>query len=154
MLMESRLVGMNATQPATRSLDGGGNDDTDETLSQAGTTKDDDDDDGGFGKGHCKICLEEHDEADSPEGPMVSPCACRGSAALIHTECLKQWHASRGHPEQLQCPTCLQVSESFFHLSLLFFLDLGATGPPGGSIRVSFRWRAMDWGLAWAYGWP
>eukprot|EP00976_Prorocentrum_cordatum_P036283 738309-Prorocentrum_minimum.AAC.12 len=42
------------------------------------------------------------------EGVLVSPCACRGSNALIHTECLKAWHTSLGNPTDLRCPTCKQ----------------------------------------------
>lgn len=37
----------------------------------------------------CRICLEE-------EGPFVSPCACKGSTAHIHEECLIKWIETSG----------------------------------------------------------
>eukprot|EP00240_Pyramimonas_obovata_P001304 CAMPEP_0118929642 /NCGR_PEP_ID=MMETSP1169-20130426/6582_1 /TAXON_ID=36882 /ORGANISM="Pyramimonas obovata, Strain CCMP722" /LENGTH=468 /DNA_ID=CAMNT_0006871875 /DNA_START=13 /DNA_END=1420 /DNA_ORIENTATION=- len=71
----------------------------------------------------CKICLEGYDEitADddaSEKNPLVTPCACRGSAAHIHLSCLKDWHASAGYPTHLRCPTCKQHYFGFVAVEL------------------------------------
>ena len=34
----------------------------------------------------CRLCWGEEDD-----GPLVQPCACRGSAKWIHQHCLEQW---------------------------------------------------------------
>jgi hypothetical protein len=39
---------------------------------------------------------------------QVSPCACRGSLAMIHIGCLKQCHMAKKHPDSLACDTCHQ----------------------------------------------
>lgn len=44
----------------------------------------------------CRICLEE-------DGNMVSPCACKGSTANIHEECLNKWIETSG---KRQCEIC------------------------------------------------
>jgi E3 ubiquitin-protein ligase DOA10 len=46
----------------------------------------------------------EHAAADAR---LVSPCACRGSAAFVHVGCLKQWHAALS-AAVIHCPTCEQ----------------------------------------------
>ena len=33
----------------------------------------------------CRLCLEGDD------GPLVQPCACRGTAKFIHNACLEHW---------------------------------------------------------------
>mmetsp|Transcript_11447 Transcript_11447/g.15605 ORF Transcript_11447/g.15605 Transcript_11447/m.15605 type:complete len:576 (+) Transcript_11447:557-2284(+) len=55
----------------------------------------------------CKICYEDEEEKGEEEsGALVSPCACRGSARLVHVSCLKRWHAHEGYPPDLLCKTC------------------------------------------------
>ena len=39
-------------------------------------------------EGSCKICLT--DEATESD-PLVNPCNCTGSCAVIHLNCLKNW---------------------------------------------------------------
>ena len=34
----------------------------------------------------CRVCF-----GDEDDGPLVQPCACRGSAKWIHEHCLEQW---------------------------------------------------------------
>ena len=68
----------------------------------------------------CKICLEGYDAilSEDDTNPLVTPCACRGSAAHIHLECLKDWHASAGYPTHLRCPTCKQHYFGFVAVEL------------------------------------
>ena len=51
----------------------------------------------------CRVCYEGADE-----GILCQPCACRGTAAHIHINCLHQWRlaaTARGHPSD-RCPAC------------------------------------------------
>lgn len=57
------------------------------------------------------------------DSTLVSPCACRGSAAFVHIGCLKKWHLNLGNPTSLTCPTCEQqyigeVAEELARLNL------------------------------------
>jgi len=42
------------------------------------------------------------------DGELVSPCGCKGSAALKHVGCVRLWHAQLNHPSRPHCHTCLQ----------------------------------------------
>lgn len=37
----------------------------------------------------CRICLEDN-------GEFVSPCACKGSVAHVHLDCLRGWYKQTG----------------------------------------------------------
>jgi len=56
----------------------------------------------------CKVCLEDTNDSTSEEGLLVSPCACRGSLAMIHIGCLKQCHVAYKYPDSLACDMCHQ----------------------------------------------
>jgi hypothetical protein len=43
-------------------------------------------------KGTCKICL---CEENSPKDPLITPCNCKGSCAVVHVECLRSWTNSK-----------------------------------------------------------
>ena len=49
----------------------------------------------------CRLCFEE-------DGELISPCACRNTAAFVHLECVRRWAAaSDEHVEEWRrCPTC------------------------------------------------
>uniref|UniRef100_A0A7S1F3P7 RING-CH-type domain-containing protein n=1 Tax=Noctiluca scintillans TaxID=2966 RepID=A0A7S1F3P7_NOCSC len=52
----------------------------------------------------CRICFDSADENGS--GGLVSPCACRGSAACVHLDCLREWCGRKG--DFLKCDLCHQ----------------------------------------------
>eukprot|EP00747_Dinoflagellata_sp_TGD_P218752 gnl/TRDRNA2_/TRDRNA2_90956_c0_seq1.p1 gnl/TRDRNA2_/TRDRNA2_90956_c0~~gnl/TRDRNA2_/TRDRNA2_90956_c0_seq1.p1 ORF type:complete len:422 (+),score=44.21 gnl/TRDRNA2_/TRDRNA2_90956_c0_seq1:64-1266(+) len=66
----------------------------------------------------CRFCLEETAPPGTPadDARLVSPCACRGTSALVHVGCLRRWQATlmgrRLTPEILAraaaCPVCQQ----------------------------------------------
>ena len=53
--------------------------------------------------GECRICGE---TASSRSNPLISPCACRGTIAKVHVQCLQRWIESRPDQHSLQCETC------------------------------------------------
>jgi hypothetical protein len=58
----------------------------------------------------CHYCLSE-------EGELVSPCCCRGTAAFVHLDCLRQMHRSRD-PMVTGCPECKSEFVTFASLEL------------------------------------
>ncbi len=51
----------------------------------------------------CRLCLEGEDD-----GPLVQPCACRGSIKWIHEHCLDEWR--RTSPKEdaaYRCGQCI-----------------------------------------------
>ena len=61
----------------------------------------------------CRIC-----GGGDEDGVLMSPCACRGSSALIHADCLRKWietrrqNAAHGHggtsADPMRCEVCHQ----------------------------------------------
>jgi hypothetical protein len=47
-------------------------------------------------KGTCKFCLCEEATA---KDPLIAPCNCRGSCAVVHVECLRSWINSKVRKE-------------------------------------------------------
>lgn len=45
---------------------------------------------------------------ESEDGPLLSPCKCKGSSKYVHENCLQQWRiANPGNQRNFwQCPTC------------------------------------------------
>ena len=73
----------------------------------------------GFGRmaehEECRLCLEGEDG-----GPLVQPCACRGSAKLVHRHCLKRWR--RESPKKdaaYRCGQCMDHYRDALSLELL-----------------------------------
>ena len=61
---------------------------------------------GGEEEERCRLCLEgEHD------GPLVQPCACRGSAKLVHKRCLEEWR--RTSPKEDAAYRCGQCRDHY-----------------------------------------
>jgi len=52
----------------------------------------------------CRICFDAAGENGT--GGLVSPCACRGSAAYVHLDCLREWCGRKG--DFLKCDLCHQ----------------------------------------------
>ena len=63
----------------------------------------------------CRLCW-----GDEDDGPLVQPCACRGSAKLIHKHCLQEWR--RTSPNQdaaYRCGQCMDHYRDALSLELL-----------------------------------
>ena len=54
----------------------------------------------------CRVCLEGEEN-----GPLVQPCACRGSAKFIHKACLERWR--RTSPKQDAVYRCGQCGDHY-----------------------------------------
>jgi len=57
--------------------------------------------------GTCRFCLED-DTLDVPSrGPLISPCACRGTSRFVHRACLDMWRRETTNPRAvIDCITC------------------------------------------------
>ena len=63
----------------------------------------------------CRLCW-----GDAVDGPLVQPCACRGSAKWIHHRCLERWR--RTSPRQdaaYRCGECMDEYRDALSLALL-----------------------------------
>ena len=63
----------------------------------------------------CRLCW-----GDEDDGPLVQPCACRGSAKWIHEHCLEQWR--RTSPKEdaaYRCGQCMDKYRDALSLELL-----------------------------------
>ena len=54
----------------------------------------------------CRLCL-----GDEDGGPLVQPCACRGSAKFIHKACLEKWR--RTSPREDAAYRCGQCKDEY-----------------------------------------
>ena len=54
----------------------------------------------------CRLCLEGEED-----GPLVQPCACRGSAKFIHKHCLERWR--RTGPKEDAAYRCGQCKDGY-----------------------------------------
>ena len=53
----------------------------------------------------CRICFASEEGESS--GPLFRPCACRGSSAWVHMNCLDRWRHSSANPRSFyECDTC------------------------------------------------
>jgi len=53
----------------------------------------------------CRFCLQEE---ESPNNPLLQPCACKGSAAYVHTICIHLWRKKTTNPVFAEtCQVCL-----------------------------------------------
>ena len=74
-----------------------------------------------MGEPQCRFCL---DDTETPDNPLISPCACAGSVRYVHHLCLRRWTAARPATAHL-CPIC----KSLYTLEVLpagntvFFLN-------------------------------
>jgi len=74
-----------------------------------------------MGEPQCRFCLE---DTETPDNPLMSPCACTGSVRYVHRLCLRRWTAARPATAHL-CPICngLYSLEVLPTGSTVFFLD-------------------------------
>ena len=54
----------------------------------------------------CRVCF-----GDEDDGPLVQPCACRGSAKYIHKHCLERWR--RTSPREDAAYRCGQCKDEY-----------------------------------------
>ena len=55
-----------------------------------------------MGEPQCRFCL---DDTETPDNPLISPCACTGSVRYVHHLCLRRWTLARPATAHL-CPIC------------------------------------------------
>ena len=85
------------------------------------------------------MCLE--GECD---GPLVQPCACRGSAKFIHKACLEHWR--RTSPKQdaaYRCGECMDEYRDALSLELLS-ARLRAERTGGGDLSFTLSTLALE----------
>eukprot|EP00964_Phaeocystis_antarctica_P024587 scaffold13773_cov68-Phaeocystis_antarctica.AAC.3 len=62
----------------------------------------------------CRLCFGDDD------GPLVQPCACRGSAKWIHKHCLEQWRRTSPRKDAAyRCGQCMDEYRDALSLELL-----------------------------------
>ena len=55
----------------------------------------------------CRFCLEPG-TLDDRKNPLLTPCACKGSAGYVHKTCLWHWRQTDVRDNQdIKCPVCL-----------------------------------------------
>ena len=63
----------------------------------------------------CRLCL-----GDDNDGPLVQPCACRGSAKLAHSHCVERWRRTSPNEEAAyRCGQCKDAYRDALSLELL-----------------------------------
>ena len=62
----------------------------------------------------CRQCWGNEDD-----GPLVQPCACRGSAQWIHKACLEQWRRTSPREDAAyRCGQCMDYYRDALSLEL------------------------------------
>ena len=63
----------------------------------------------------CRLCW-----GDEDDGPLVQPCACRGSAKWIHSHCLEQWRRTSSREDAaFRCGQCMDKYRDALSVELL-----------------------------------
>ena len=63
----------------------------------------------------CRLCFGGEDD-----GPLVQPCACRGSAKLIHKHCLERWRRTSPREDAAyRCGQCMDEYRDALSIELL-----------------------------------
>jgi len=63
----------------------------------------------------CRVCF-----GDEDGGPLVQPCACRGSVQWIHVHCLEQWRRTGPREDAAyRCGQCMDYYRDALSLELL-----------------------------------
>ena len=87
----------------------------------------------------CRLCLEGEED-----GPLVQPCACRGSAKLIHKACLEKWRrTSKNKEAAYRCGQCKDHYRDALSLELLS-ARLQAKRTDGQSTRDTLKQLAAE----------
>ncbi len=71
----------------------------------------------------CRFCLLPQ-EAD--QNPLITPCACKGSAKYVHMNCLKTWRQTTENPEAVErCQLCCEEFELLLKWPIEHIPDIG-----------------------------
>ena len=63
----------------------------------------------------CRLCW-----GDEDDGPLVQPCACRGSIQWIHEHCLEQWRRTAPREDAaFRCGQCMDEYRDALSIELL-----------------------------------
>ena len=63
----------------------------------------------------CRVCW-----GDEDDGPLVRPCACRGSAEWIHKACLEQWRRTSPREDAAyRCGQCMDEYRDALSIDIL-----------------------------------
>ena len=63
----------------------------------------------------CRLCW-----GDEDDGPLVQPCACRGSIQWIHEHCLEQWRRTAPREDAaFRCGQCMDEYRDSLSIELL-----------------------------------
>ena len=62
----------------------------------------------------CRLCW-----GDEDGGPLVQPCACRGSIQWIHKACLEQWRRTGPREAAYRCGQCMDYYRDALSIELL-----------------------------------
>ena len=87
----------------------------------------------------CRLCW-----GDEDDGPLVQPCACRGSAKWIHAACLEEWRRTSPKGDAAyRCGQCRDEYRDALSLELL-----RGCGPPAPRrahqhAKKRGRWRPL-----------
>ena len=87
----------------------------------------------------CRLCY-----GGEEDGPLVQPCACRGSAKLIHKACLEKWR--RTSPKEdaaYRCGQCMDHYRDALSIELLS-ARLQAERTDGGSTGFTLTTLASE----------
>ena len=90
----------------------------------------------------CRLCW-----GDEDEGPLVQPCACRGSAKWIHQHCLEQWRRKGPRKDAAyRCGQCMDqycdaLSLELLNARLLVKRRMSKTGQSTISTLNALAWE-------------
>ena len=81
----------------------------------------------------CRLCW-----GDEDDGPLVQPCACRGSVKWIHKACLERWRRTNSRQDAAyRCGQCMDQNLG----SLLYAKDDLAAGAAEPLYREALQTR-------------
>ena len=87
----------------------------------------------------CRQCFGGDDD-----GPLVQPCACRGTAKWIHEQCLEQWRRTGGGEDTAhRCGQCMDHYRDALSLDLLS-ARLQAQRTDGEDSSNTLGWLASE----------
>jgi hypothetical protein len=74
----------------------------------------------------CRFCLMPYEQVNNP---LLSPCACKGSAQYVHKLCLRKWRHTTENPDFIhRCQICLENYKTYVRWPIEIFPHPGDTG--------------------------
>merc|ERR1740124_462069 len=87
----------------------------------------------------CRLCW-----GDEDDGPLVQPCACRGSAKFIHKDCLEKWRRTSPREDAAyRCGQCKDEYRDALSIELLS-AQLQAKRTDGKAISFTLNQLAVE----------